>query len=678
MSTATGQQAGIPVACHADGRGAPLSAAAVERCMTGLGIHPQPEDLRDDAEPCSDPAGWSFADQTCGYVAAVIAGIPDDGPPPPEKAKKGRGRHQWLLNQEVRLHCAKRLGCLSQTDWHHAQDALERRLTELRAATNETVPRLELPGARKLGRQRAAAKTDDEARAELGGHGHDTAEETAGKDSSESSDSSAGGANGKSSRSRHAKVTLANTIAPRRVSWAWVGSPQDSPEDARTSRAETENVRAPSGDLEGRIPAGTLAAAAGPEGVGKSSFAIWLAAQVSTGMLPGAWYGTPRMVLYCTVEDSWGYTIVPRLIAADADLSLVGRFDVVSQTDEVLAITLPADNDLLATVIKDHRVALVVLDPLLSMMSAQLDSHHERQTRQALDPLAKIADTTGAVLLGIAHWNKGGGADVTVRITGSGAFKNVPRAVFAFARDPDTEDEFVMTQTKNSLGRYDLPSIRYRMDSAPVEHNGELIDYTGRFTPIGVSDRSVSDILGARDDDTGTDQFTPAQRFVLGYVATHGDQDNEVPCAEVFTDGAPAGYEERDLIKARNKIKHLVGTRKDGMKGGWVWFLTDHPDNGPRKEGGSQPQGGTEGGEGGSQRDTPPSPPPSGAAGASRSYEFNESTNCAGQDTNQSSYGYESTNSDDTPRRPGCVCTAQPHPCHWCELAASKAEEGRR
>ena len=46
---------------------------------------------------------------------------------------------------------------------------------------------------------------------------------------------------------------------------------------------------------------------------------------------------------------------------------------------------------------------------------------------------------------------------------------------------------------------------------------------------------------------------------------------------EVIAAGGPAGYEERDLIKARNKIKHLACSRKDGMKGGWVV-----PDRSPR------------------------------------------------------------------------------------------------
>jgi hypothetical protein len=120
---------------------------------------------------------------------------------------------------------------------------------------------------------------------------------------------------------------------------------------------------------------------------------------------------------------------------------------------------------------------------------------------------------------------------------------------------------------KDPCRRRPRRQIRYRIDTAPVHHNGELIDYTGRFTAVGVSEKSVADILTTHHRDSAQD-FTPAQRFILAYVAGHGDQDGEVPCVEVIKAGEPAGYEERDLIKARNKSKHRVGTRKDGMKGG--------------------------------------------------------------------------------------------------------------
>lgn len=33
--------------------------------------------------------------------------------------------------------------------------------------------------------------------------------------------------------------------------------------------------------------------------------------------------------------------------------------------------------------------------------------------------------------------------------------------------------------------------------------------------------------------------------------------------------------------------------------------------------------------------------------------------------------------SDGTPRRPGCICTDQPHPCYHCQLKASKQEANR-
>ena len=71
-----------------------------------------------------------------------------------------------------------------------------------------------------------------------------------------------------------------------------------------------------------------------------------------------------------------------------------------------------------------------------------------------------MADRTGSVFLGIAHFNKGNGTDAASLITGSGAFKNVPRSVFGFARDEsDDNGGRVMSQVKNSLGRDDLHSL---------------------------------------------------------------------------------------------------------------------------------------------------------------------------------------------------------------------------
>ena len=116
---------------------------------------------------------------------------------------------------------------------------------------------------------------------------------------------------------------------------------------------------------------------------------------------------------------------------------------------------------------------MVALDPLMSAISDTLDTHVNRQVRQALDPLARIADRTGAIVAGIAHFNKSGGTDASSLITASGAFKDVARFIFAFAADDDDGTK-VITQTKNSLGHSDLPSLRL------PDHRGHRADRQGR------------------------------------------------------------------------------------------------------------------------------------------------------------------------------------------------------
>lgn len=357
---------------------------------------------------------------------------------------------------------------------------------------------------------------------------------------------------------RRARVTWADQIEPEPVVWAWQ-----------------------EGD-DGRIPSGSLSVAAGREGTGKSSFGIWLAAQITRGALPGSFHGTPRRIFYVAVEDSWKHTLVPRLIAAGADLSKVGRFEVVTVDGDEVTLSLPHDNSLLEREVRSHDVALVVIDPLMSVIGERIDTHREREVRSALDPLAKLADRTGSVLLGIAHFNKGGGTDAASLITGSGAFKNVPRSVFGFARD-DSDDNGgrVMTQVKNSLGRDDLPSLSYVIETAEVTTK-KGIAMTGKFTFTGESDRSVAEIL--RDSRGGAedhDERKEASAWLVDYLAANG---GEVPAKDVFKAGQAEGF-TRDVLK-RAKGRQVRSTK---VMNGWVWQLVvelvPEPKGAPREQG---------------------------------------------------------------------------------------------
>jgi predicted ATP-dependent serine protease len=86
---------------------------------------------------------------------------------------------------------------------------------------------------------------------------------------------------------------------------------------------------------------------------------------------------------------------------------------------EEVTLSLPLDNSLLEREIVEHEIALVVIDPIMSVISDRIDTHVTRDVRRALDPLAKMADRTGAVILGIAHFNKASGTDAATLLSGS-------------------------------------------------------------------------------------------------------------------------------------------------------------------------------------------------------------------------------------------------------------------
>lgn len=347
---------------------------------------------------------------------------------------------------------------------------------------------------------------------------------------------------------RRARITWASAIEPRPVVWAWKD-----------------------GDA-GRIPAGSLSIAAGREGTGKSSFGMWQASHITRGTLPGSLFGAPGSVLYVAMEDSWSYTIVPRLIAAGADLGMVGRFDVVNHEDDEITLSLPHDNDLLEKAINEHGVKLVLIDPIMSVLGDSINASRSREVRRALDPLAKIADRTGCLIQGIAHFNKSSGGDPSSRIQESSAFKDVPRSVFTFAKDDDGR---VMTQTKNSLGRDDLPSLGYVIEEAAIPTR-EGMAFTGRFAFTGESERSVSDLLrdaGGGDDGGERDAVDAWLTDFLG-------QGQQQTANDVYKAADSAGY-SKDQAKRAKKRLHIVATHPD-VKGPWYWQMP------PREQQGSQ------------------------------------------------------------------------------------------
>ncbi len=319
-------------------------------------------------------------------------------------------------------------------------------------------------------------------------------------------------------RPRKLVLTPASEIAPKPVHWLW----------------------------QGRIAMGTLALLAGREGIGKSTLAYTIVAMITKGKLPGKYEGISRCVIIVATEDSWEFTIVPRLMAAEADLSKVFRVEA-ADPDEY-GVSLPRDIGELSSIALQSEVALILLDPLMSRVDSKLDTHKDSEVRQALEPLVRMADKGGAAVLGLIHVNKSGSSDPLTSLMGSRAFSAVSRAVLYVAEDPDNPEIKVVGQPKNNLGRSDLPELTYSLTQVSVgEWEGEIITSVTLKWEKEQKPGRLRTILSTKTQRSRTDDAATWLEFYL-------HQNGRSLSKDIKEAGEKEGYSESTLKRAAANI----------------------------------------------------------------------------------------------------------------------------
>lgn len=327
---------------------------------------------------------------------------------------------------------------------------------------------------------------------------------------------------------------------------------------------------------------GSLSLIAGPEGLGKSTMAYWLTAEVTRGRLPGKHQGEPRAVLVCATEDSWSHTIVPRLIAAGADLQLVYRVEVVTTLGTHGTLSLPHDNNALAHAIEQTGAALVLLDPLMSRLSGSLDSHRDQEVRQALEPMVKVADDTGSTVIGLIHFNKSNSADPLTNVMASKAFTAVARSVSVVVKDADDETgtRRIFATPKNNLGRADLPLLGFTIVGHRID-TAEGDAWTGRLVWGENVAGQVGDHLGPQSTDNETRSLAAeARQWLTEYMVTQGGR---AAVTDVYKAAKAAGIDDmRRLRAAKQKIGLSQESR--GFPAEHFWVSPDSVASSPRGE----------------------------------------------------------------------------------------------
>jgi RecA/RadA recombinase len=161
----------------------------------------------------------------------------------------------------------------------------------------------------------------------------------------------------------------------------------------------------------GVIPRGMLSLIGGKQGLGKSFLICDLAARISAGKpMPDGSQGDPAKVLLLAREDDHGCVLKPRLRAAGADTDNV-LVSLFSSTAHKTPIDLATNIEVLIEATLKHRFEMIVVDTFAAFASVGTDANAAQDVRQLLDSLTRLAQTTQAAVVVIAHLRKSGQAD---------------------------------------------------------------------------------------------------------------------------------------------------------------------------------------------------------------------------------------------------------------------------
>jgi putative DNA primase/helicase len=154
-------------------------------------------------------------------------------------------------------------------------------------------------------------------------------------------------------------------------------------------------------------------------------------------------------VLIASTEDDYEDTVVPRLMAAGADLNFCHPIGL----DAPDMKTLCREIERKVEALRDGRpiVRAVLIDPLSAFLG-KVDGHNEGAVRVMLRPLLEAAMKHRFAVISLHHTRKSGsGGSAKDQVSGSKAFVAVARSAFLVARDREDDTKHLVLFLKGNL-----------------------------------------------------------------------------------------------------------------------------------------------------------------------------------------------------------------------------------
>jgi AAA domain-containing protein len=315
---------------------------------------------------------------------------------------------------------------------------------------------------------------------------------------------------------------------------------------------------------------------------GKGNTGIDIIARLSTGRPFPTETTTDRKPIRCVIlaaEESAESTLVPRLMAAKADLKFVRiirsiRYHEENDAIEDRLITFQTDMaEVRADLLQHPEEQYLFIDPITNYVG-DINFNQDGEVRPVLTRLVQLGEELKITILIVGHFNKNTNVATALDKPGGGrAWTAIPRAVWGFFRHPENKQQRIMVNLKLNNAKETDTGLLFTIGDRAIgtKPNGKpwIMPYIewGEKTDMSADEMVAAEQPEARRDSKGTD--------FLNETLKNGVRK----ATEVYTEATDLSIHERTLKRACSDI----GVLKFKMHDGWFW---QHPtDRTPIPEG---------------------------------------------------------------------------------------------
>jgi DNA polymerase len=354
-------------------------------------------------------------------------------------------------------------------------------------------------------------------------------------------------------------------------------------DELESLRADQVTMRAVDWLWPNRFALGKLGLIVGLPDEGKGLLISFIAAQVTTG---GPWplnegVAVSGNVLLLSAEDDPNDTVVPRLVAAGADLARIEIVKMVRAAGGDRMFSLQTDLDMLRRKITAiGNVVLILIDPISAYLGVgKMDSYRTTDVRAVLGPVVNLAAELALAIIGIMHFNKK--LDVTnalLRISDSLAYGATARHVYGVIDDAENHRK-LLVRAKNNLalnaGGLTTLAFSFGVNEVGVDPNtGKIIAAPYVIWQSQYVDVTATEAMRAANESKSPSALDDAKQFLRDILIAGGGRALQTEIEEA----AKAEKISDATLKRAKKALKVRAEKERTKEGRWFWVLPEDTD----------------------------------------------------------------------------------------------------